>query len=72
MSDHNQHPGGNDDGSGNAGFEHADLRPKTVYLFLVTLAVIVVIVIFIVNISYGRLDRYYQAHQASQSPMKPR
>ena len=56
---------------GNGGFEREDLGAKTIFGFLLGLAVLGVLVYFAVNGLYWGLDRYSETHQPQQNPLKP-
>jgi hypothetical protein len=55
---------------GNGGFEHEDLSAKTIFGFLIGLAVLGILVYFVVNGVYWSLTRYSEAHQPRQNPLK--
>jgi hypothetical protein len=57
--------------NGNGGFEREDLGPKSVYSFLIILAVVVAAAVFAARGLYRGLDHYYEAHQPAQAPLKP-
>jgi hypothetical protein len=63
MSDHPQH-------AGNGGYEREDLGAKTIYAFLIGLAVLGLIVYFVVVATFRGLDAYDRRHQPPQNPMK--
>jgi hypothetical protein len=50
-------------------FEREDLRAKSVFSFLIALAVVCVLVYFILRGMYAYLDAYQKAHQPAQSPL---
>jgi hypothetical protein len=64
MSEQHQH-------GENGGFEREDLGAKTIYGFLIGLAVLGVLVFFVVTGMYRALNGYYETHQAARSPLKP-
>jgi hypothetical protein len=64
MSDQPQH-------GGNGGFEREDLGAKTIFGFLIGLAVLLVLVYFVVTGMYRTLNGYYETHQPPVSPLKP-
>ena len=59
---HEHHPEGPE-------FEREDWSPKTVYGFLIALAVICVIVVFIIRGLYGSLDAFEQKRQPALNPL---
>jgi hypothetical protein len=50
-------------------FEHEDMSPRSVFLFLVALAVICIAAAFIVAGMYKYLDAYQREHQPPQNPL---
>lgn len=74
MNSPNRHPEESGHGTHgsheNGGFEHEDLGPRTVYIFLGTLALVLVASVFVANGTYHALDRYFQTHQPVPSPMR--
>jgi hypothetical protein len=54
---------------GNNEFEHQDLSPQSVYLFLAGLAVAGIIIYFVLWGMYHFLDSYRRAHQPAQNPL---
>jgi hypothetical protein len=58
-------------GPEDTGFEHQDLSPRSVYGFLVGLAVGVVLVAVVLLGIYHAMDAYEREHQPSQSPLLP-
>ena len=58
-------------GEPNGGYEHEDMRSRTVVIFLASLALICVLVYFFLKGMYGYLDAYDKAHQPEQNPLKP-
>jgi len=64
MTEHTQH-------NGNGGYEREDLGAKTVFGFLIGLAILGIIVYFVVIATYRGLDSRERAHQAPQNPLKP-
>lgn len=70
MSNPHQH----DEKRDNPGFEREDIGPRTVYVFLITLAIVVVAAVIVSKGIYhglDRLDKYLKADQPAMSPMKP-
>jgi hypothetical protein len=65
MADDTQH--GNIAGHGD--FEHQDLAPKGIFVFLIVLAVATIICIFLMRGFYDVLDKYERGHQPPMSPM---
>jgi hypothetical protein len=63
MSDQHQH-------AGNGGFEREDLGAKTIFRFLIGLAVLGVLVYFVVTGVYRSLNGYYEARQPARTPLK--
>jgi hypothetical protein len=55
---------------GNGGYEHEDMGARVVFGFLLGLAVLVVVVYFAAQAIYGSLEKYSQAHQPQQNPLK--
>ena len=56
---------------GNGGFEREDLGAKTIFGFLIGLAVLGVLVFFVVTGMYRALIGYYETHRPPVSPLKP-
>jgi hypothetical protein len=56
-------------GAAETGFEHQDLSPRSVYGFLVALAVGVVVVAVLLSGIYRAMDAYERSHQPSLSPL---
>lgn len=50
-------------------FEHEDWRPRVVYAFLASLALMGVLVYFVVWGVYGLIDAYQMRHQPPQNPL---
>jgi hypothetical protein len=65
MADDTQH--GNVAGHGD--FEHQDLAPQGIFVFLAVLAVATIISIFLMRGFYDFLDKYEKAHQPPVSPL---
>lgn len=61
-----QYEGGED-----IGFERQDLKPKTIFAFLIGLALVAVIIHFVLTGLYGYMDAYYKTHQPPQNPLIP-
>lgn len=53
------------------GFERQDLSPRSVYMFLVGLAVGVILVAVVLVGLYHAMDAYLRKHQPPQSPLAP-
>jgi hypothetical protein len=53
------------------GYEHQDLTPRSVYGFLVALAVGVIVVAALLLGVYRAMDTYEREHQPLQSPLVP-
>jgi hypothetical protein len=58
-------------GIADAGFEHEDLSPRSVYAFLLALAVGVALVAVLLFGLYHAMDAYERKHQPPQSPLVP-
>jgi len=56
-------------GTAEAGFEHQDLNPRSVYGFLGALAGGVIVVAVLLSGLYYSMDTYERKHQPSQSPL---
>jgi hypothetical protein len=54
-----------------AGYEHQDLSPRSVYGFLIGLAVGVIVVAVLLSGVYRAMDAYERNHQPLQSPLVP-
>ena len=63
MNDHQPH-------GGNGGFEREDLGARTIFGFLIGLAVLGILVYFAANGIYRVLNNQYAAHQGPTSPLK--
>ena len=50
-------------------FEHEDLNPRSVFVFLVVLAVICIFAAFVIVGMYKYLDAYQREHQPPQNPL---
>lgn len=68
MSD--QHMNESHQPGGNGGFEREDLGAKSVFGFLIILAVVGVLVFFAATGVYRVLDSYSRAHQPAETPLK--
>jgi len=58
-------------GTADTGFEHQDLSPRGVYVFLVGMAVGVILVAVVLMGLYHATDAYLRQHQPPQSPLAP-
>lgn len=58
--------------AGDAGFEREDLGARSVFTFLIGLALVVALVYFVVWGMYSYLDAYQRAHQPAQNPLAQR
>ena len=68
MSDENLQSGGLHNSEG---FERQDLGARAVFGFLIGLAVVGILVYLVANGLYASLDRYQQAHEPAQNPLRP-
>jgi len=64
MTDQHVQPGGN------GGFEREDLGARTIFGFLLALDVLGLVVYFAANGIYWTLERYNEAHEPRQNPLK--
>ena len=72
MSD-DRHSHGHDESLHNpeVEFEREDLAPRTIFIFMITLAAGCVLVGFFLRAMYSYLDAYENHHQPVQSPLLP-
>jgi len=68
MSDENIQSAG---GHNQEGFEAQDLQARSVFGFLIALAIVGVIVYFVVTGLYSALNHYQRVHETPQNPLRP-